>query len=230
LFFLDDTVNFDTQVALAESQRVIAGLSAVCGDAYVATSVVIEDGGEIFHAAVVVSRDGLIATQKQLHATTRLAWSSLGDEFVTVDLPFGRLGLVTGADTIYPEVFRMLALQGAEVVAVPFAVKEAWELTTGLVERAAENRLNLVAVTQPSELGCSFANKLHKDFTVLTPWEERPFDGNLTYPLMTRAGVGAGVTMAELTPYNSRDKVVSRGTDLLRGRPWHVAQAITRPL
>ena len=72
-----------------------------------------------------------------------------------------------------------------------------------------------------------FANKLHKDFTVLTPWEERPFDGNLTYPLITKAGVSAGVTLAELTPYNSRDKVVSRGTDLLRGRPWHVAGAIT---
>jgi hypothetical protein len=83
-------------------------------------------------------------------------------------------------------------------------------------------------VTQPSQLGASFANKLHRDFTVLTPWQERKFDGNLTYPLITRAGLAAGVTLAELTPYNSRDKIVSRGTDVVRGRPWRVAGAITR--
>ena len=61
----------------------------------------------------------------------------------------------------------------------------------------------------------------------MTPWETRPFDGNLTYPLMTKAGQSAGVTMAELTPFNARDKVVSMGTDLVRGRPWSLLDAIT---
>ena len=228
LFFLQDSSHIETDEALALSGRLLESLAAVCSDSYVVASAVIEETGKAYHAVVCVGSEGVIACQPQLHRSARLAWSSLGDDFITVDLPFGRLGLVAGTDSIYPEVFRMLAIAGAEVVAVPFAAQEVWELKTGLVERAAENRLNLVVATQPSALGCSFANKLHRDFTVMTPWQERAFDGNLTYPLITRAGTGAGITLAELTPFNARDKIVSLGTDVVRGRPWRVAGAITR--
>ena len=227
LFFVENSADPDVVEAASSSQCVIEQLSAVAADAVVVCSVVIAEAERYFHATVAIDAGGIIAAQKQLHHCARLAWSALGDDVVTVDVAFGRLGLVTGGDTIYPEMFRLIAMQAAEVVAVPFAVQEAWELRTGLVERAAENRLNLVAVTQPGALGCSFANKLHKDFTVMTPWQEREFDGNLTYPLMTKAGPDAGITLAQLTPINARDKVVSKGTDLIRNRPWRLAGAIT---
>ncbi len=227
LFFVADSGAPDLAAEVAQSQAVVEQFKAIAAEAIIVCSIIIKEGGQHFHATVAISNQGTIATQKQLHASARLSWSALGDKVVTVDVAFGRLGLATGGDTIYPEMFRLIAMQGAEVVAVPFSVQEKWELVTGLVERAAENRLNMIAVTQPSELGCSFANKLHKDFTVLTPWEEREFDGNLTYPLMTKAGQDAGITLAELTPLNAQDKVVSRGTDLIRNRPWRLAQAIT---
>lgn len=227
LFFVNNSSAPDLVRATADSARVIAELSAVCGDAHVVLSVIEAEGEQHFHSTLVIAASGVAGRQQQLHASARLSWSALGDEVVTVDLPFGRLGLVTGADVIYPEMFRVIAMQGADVVAVPFAAQEAWELRTGLVERAAENRLNIVAVTQPSALGCSFANKLHKDFTVLTPWESREFDGNLTYPVMTKAGQEPGLTLAELTPANARDKVVSRGTHLIANRPWWLVDAIT---
>lgn len=226
LFFVSDESAVDVS-AVAESEQLVEKITAIAADATVVVSIVQGTGNDLTHAAVAITSKGIVATQPQLHQSARLSWSSLGDEFVTIDLPFGRLGMVTGGDTVYPEVFRMLAIKGCEVVAVPFAAQEAWELRTGLVERAAENRLNLVAATQPSELGTSFINKLHTDFTVMTPWKERPFDGNLTYPVMTKADNGASVLVADITPKNAENKIVSLGTDVVRGRPWFLAQAIT---
>jgi len=226
LFFLSDQSSVD-EVSVEQSNELVEKVKAIAGAATVVVSVVQSVNDKLTHAAVAITSAGIVASQPQLHQSARLPWSSLGDEFVTIDLPIGRLGMVTGGDTVYPEVFRMLAIKGCEVVAVPFSAQEAWELRTGLVERAAENRLNLVAATQPSALGNSFINKLHTDFTVMTPWKERPFDGNLTYPVITKAGNGADVLVAEITPKNAENKIVSLGTDVVRGRPWFLADAIT---
>ncbi len=209
-----------------QAQKIIAQIAAVCGDAYVASSFPILDDGNIFHAALLINAAGIQLRQYQLHADESHAWATSGQQVEVLELPFARVGLVCGSDAIYPETFRLLAIQGADTVIVCFAAQEPWELKTGLLERAGENHINLLVATQPSEAGTSFAASLHKDFTMLTPWESREFDGKLTYPPTTWANQTAGITLATLTPKWAANKVVSVGTDLVRGRAWHLAAPI----
>ena len=119
---------------------------------------------------MLVGADGVVASQGQLHATARhpgpptspTTWPSEA-------LPWGRLALVVGDDAVYPETFRLAALADADVVALPFHAQEPWELETGLLERAAENRVNLVAASRPTPAGASMRCRLSGEFTLWSP-------------------------------------------------------------
>ena len=207
-----------------QAQQAVAAIAQVCGDAYVASSFPwLGRDGELHHAALLIDRNGVQCAQPQLHVGERHSWAAPGDEINTLDLPFAHVGLLTGEDVVYPEAFRLLALEGVDTVLVPYAAQEDWEITTGLLERAAENHVNMVAVNGGALPGGTFATRLHKDFTILTPWETREFDGKLTFPPMTVAKEGEAVTHAEVTPAYAANKVVSVGTDLLSGRAWTLA-------
>jgi predicted amidohydrolase len=56
------------------------------------------------------------------------------------DADWARLAVILGDDSIYPETFRLAALQNVDVVAVLASVQEKWEIEIGLPERVAEIR------------------------------------------------------------------------------------------
>ena len=72
----------------------------------------------------------------------------------------------------------------------------------------------------------SLITTLHNDFTIMTPWETRPFDGNISFPLVTRAESAPGLTQATVNPAYTQNKEVSKNTDVVNGRPWHLVDAI----
>ncbi|MCY4427593.1 MAG: hypothetical protein OXC05_11260, partial [Halieaceae bacterium] len=82
------------------------------------------------------------------------------------------------------------------------------------------------AVNAGTRAESSFAARLHRDFTILTPWESRKFDGKLTFPPTTFARSPMACTLAEITPSHAANKVVSIGTDLLQGRAWKLASPL----
>lgn len=209
-------------------QAVAAIADALDPDTWVTTSLVCKTDSGFQHTAVVIGAGGIVHRQGQVHRSERFGWSELADEFSVIDLPFGRLAVMCSDDTIYPESFRLVALQDVEVVAVPLIALERWEFTTGLIERAAENRVNLLVAAQPSILGNSFAGALHEDFTIFTEWKTRKFDGVLTYPMITEAGAEDAITTVTLHPINAQNKVVSRRTHLLDSRPWWLLDALTQ--
>lgn len=74
-----------------------------------------------------------------------------GEDIVTFDLDGTTVGLAICYDLRFPELFRILALQGAEVIVLPAAFtmttgKDHWE--TLIRARAIENGLFMVAVGQ----------------------------------------------------------------------------------
>ena len=191
-------------------------------DALVVTTVVRRRGQGFAHVAVAVGPDG---TQEQgaLHLSARHPWATvLADAVDVVDTEVGRLALLVGDDALYPEAVRLAALGEAEVVALPFSVLEDWELRTGLVERAAENRVNLVAAARSA--GVVIAAQ--QDFTLWTPWD-RAFDGTINYPVVQRTPDGVGWSVAPVYPATTANRFVSRGTDVVDGRPWRLASALT---
>jgi predicted amidohydrolase len=105
----------DLIVEALQSIALDAGLTLVAG--------VIERGydGRLFNSAVVVDGSGLRAIARKNHLTEldRL-WAAEGDlGFVSVDLEIGRIGLLIGHDCFLPESSRLLAMDGADLLAVP---------------------------------------------------------------------------------------------------------------
>ncbi|WP_370614861.1 nitrilase-related carbon-nitrogen hydrolase [Mumia qirimensis] len=179
------------------------------------------------HVGLVLDADGEVARQPQLHASARHAdWATrLGDELVVVELGWGRLAVVVGDDALYPETFRLAALQDADVVAVPFTVSGAHDIDLLLLERAAENRLNVVVASRRSEQGAGAVIPLSADFTLWSAWEG-PFAGIISRPEPVVAT--DTVTLATVRPACATNRFVSRGTDVVDGRPWALADALVR--
>ncbi len=96
-----------------------------------------------------------------------------GDETVVVDTPFGRVGLAICYDLRFPELFRRLLDQGAELFAVPSAFtahtgKAHWEILVRA--RAIENLSYVIASGQ----GGYHVNgrETHGDSMIVSPWGE----------------------------------------------------------
>jgi predicted amidohydrolase len=197
-------------------------------DRFVVTSMRENDA----HVGVLISKGGIVFRQKQIHKSNQHKWiTDLGNNLETIQLPFGRLAIIVGEDSLYPETFRLAAYQNAEVVAVPFNVQERWETEFGLLERSVENRISIVAATQPNKnlgkYGNSLITTISKDFTLWTEWNNRPFDGNINYPIVTRASEFYSFPHAEICPANSENRYVSKGTDVVDGRAFWLLKPLT---
>ena len=95
-----------------------------------------------------------------------------------------------------------------------------------VLERAAENRMNLVIASRPSEVGASAIIALDKDFTLWTEWS-REFNGDINHPIVTRAPGEAGLTRAPVYPALAGNRIVTHLTDVVDSRPWCLLDAIT---
>ena len=209
------------ELAEVDPDAIVAALAGSA--AYVATSVA-QAGA---HVGLVLSAEGVVLRQAQLHASARHAWvSDLGSALEVVDLPWGRLALVVGDDALYPETFRLAALQDADVVAVPFTTQAGADLDPLLLERAAENRLNVAVASRQGAHGGGALYPLSTDFTLWAP-DRGPFAGIISRPDPVLAG--GAVEVATLRPACAVNRFVSKGTDLVDGRPWELAGALVAP-
>ena len=219
----------EPDAAIALGAELVSRLAASCGEATVATAILLADNTATYrHSAVLINSSGLVHEQPQVHASQRFAGSALAGAFTAAELPCGRVAVITSDDSIYPETFRLLALAGVEIAVVPLSPLEDWELATGLLERSAENRINLLVAPDTLAYGAGFVTALQTDFTVLTEWQERPFDGLLSQPEWFVCPAEPGISVHIIRPANAANKVVSRNTDLLADRPWRIAGAIAR--
>jgi len=176
------------------------------------------------HVGVVIGKTGVVGQQKQIHQIARhLSWvSDLGDMVVAFELSWGRLVVIVGDDSIFPETFRLAALQDADVAAVPFDVQEKWEIVHGLKERAAENRINVAAASRAHSMGASCFVPLTSNFGMWRPDRAQPFDGVISAPDTVEPSSKVGVTLVELHPAEAINRMVTRDTDLVDGRPWEL--------
>ena len=232
LFFLPGGKVGDPSEAATLSEKACAALQEAAeagpGNRHIVASIVVPAGKGWAHEGVVIGAAGVLLRQRELHGAARHGdWADTpGDALQSIELPWGRLALAVGGDTVYPETFRLAALQNVEVVAAPTQILEAWELGTGLLERAAENRMNVVAASRPSEAGASAIIALDKDFTLWTEWS-REFNGDINHPIVTRASGEPGLTRAPVYPALAENRIVTLKTDVVDSRPWWLLDAIT---
>lgn len=200
--------------------------AAIRSDTLVACSIYQGTDDGSIHTAVLIGKQGVVLEQPQLHASARHACSGSGAAVASIDTAFGRVAVLCGDDAIYPETIRVAALQGVSTVLVPAKPQEDWEVRTGIVERAAENRVNIVLASSASGERRSLIAALQKDFTIMTEWKNRPFDGLLSCPEIHRSSDGEDVLRATVHPLAAANKECSRNTHLLASRPWQMLQPI----
>ncbi|WP_371189352.1 carbon-nitrogen hydrolase family protein [Thalassotalea maritima] len=213
-------------VLAMQSTGVVDAIKQSCPtDVYIALSIIVNTEQGYQHQGIIINDDRVVLRQAQVHGSNRLAYSPLASEFEVLDSPYGKLALILEDDAIYPESFRLIAMQGAQVVFAPINLQEAWQANTGIIERASENRVNIIAAS-PKPQDCLICS-LQKDFTIMTPWQDRQFDGLLsqcnvhTSPLVP--------LLATIYPRAAENKIVSHQTHLINSRPWQLMSAMLSP-
>ena len=161
LFFIADKTITNNAEQLADiaslSKQLIIQISSVLRPfQYVCTSLVI-DGA---HQAVLISEQGLLAKQQQLHFCQRYQWTPLGDALTLVELPLEqgniKLVMLTADDATIPEIVNVAALNQVHLLLVPFEIQEPGEVEYCLLSRAAEHRICILAASREQSFaaGC----------------------------------------------------------------------------
>ncbi|MCI2285753.1 carbon-nitrogen hydrolase [Colwellia sp. MSW7] len=211
LFFIADKKITHESMQLDEvenlSQQVITQVSAVLRPfQYVCTDLVID--GE--HQAVLISKQGLLAKQPQLHFCQRYQWSPLGNDLTRVNIPLeqGSIDVVmlTADDANIPEMVKLAALKNIHLLLVPFDIQEPYEVEYGLLSRAAEHRICILAASREKSFTHSFSShqqtaahqtnkikaqkstgliaNLPKEFPLFSQIKTTKFNGYINYPLV----------------------------------------------
>jgi nitrilase len=124
-------------------------------------------------------------------------WFLPGQSLVVAETPFGRLGLSICYDLRFPEMYRQMALQGAEVFIVPSAFTQVtgqahWSVLTRA--RAIENLAYVIATNQG---GLHSENRRTWGHTcVVDPWGQ----------VLGELGSGEGVITAEVDLAQVRER------------------------
>ncbi|REE99628.1 carbon-nitrogen hydrolase family protein [Thermomonospora umbrina] len=108
--------------------------------------------GVVHNAAVLVGPSGdVLGVYRKTHPfgdedARRGGWVTAGSEVCVVDTGLGRIGMAVCFDGDFPELWRIQAVRGAEVICRPSALlrsADIWELTTRA--RAYDNHVYVVA-------------------------------------------------------------------------------------
>lgn len=111
-----------------------------------------------------------------------------GDEIVLLDTELGRLGFAVCYDLRFGEMFRLMAMQGAQLVVMPSSFtmntgKDHWE--TLLRARAIENGIFIAA---PNQIGKKTNMIAYGKSLVVDPWGD----------VIARAGDRTGIVYADI--------------------------------
>jgi deaminated glutathione amidase len=180
--------------------------------------------GVVYNSAVLIGPSGdVLGVYRKTHpfcteTRSRGGWVTPGDEVSVVETELGRIGMVICFDGDYPELCRIQAAQGAEVLVRPSALlrsADIWELTTRA--RAYDNHVFVVGAncTGADPAGVLyFGNSM-----IVTPVAEVVARA-ATHECWVSARLDPATAMASLTPGSSVpqafDHLADRNLDLVR--------------
>ncbi len=114
------------------------------------STAVLREDGHLYNVAHFFTPSGKVYTQDKLHITPseRELWNIRpGSGLKVFDTPLGRIAIQVCYDIEFPEVSRLLALAGAEVIFVPFSTDEKkayYRIRYSAQARAVENYIYTV--------------------------------------------------------------------------------------
>jgi deaminated glutathione amidase len=180
--------------------------------------------GTVYNTAALIGPDGaVLGAYRKTHLYTGESvqtggWVTAGDSVTVVDTELARIGTVICFDGDYPELARIQAVRGAEVLLRPSALlrsADIWELTTRA--RAYDNHVYVVAanaVGMDPGGALYFGNSL-----IVTPTAEVVARGT-TQEGWVAARLDPAAAMVSISPGSSQpqrfDHLADRNTALYR--------------
>jgi predicted amidohydrolase len=135
-----------------ETPRVLAALQEVSAELNMVLvgSLAEKEGKHLYNTAYVVDRGEVVGSYRKLHLFSAMGedrFLAAGERTLVVPTSVGRLGVAVCYDLRFPELFRKLALEGAEILCLPAEWpkprQEHWR--TLLRARAIENQMFVAA-------------------------------------------------------------------------------------
>jgi predicted amidohydrolase len=95
-----------------------------------------------------------IGRYRKTHLTAEeRKWAVAGNDYPVFETPFGRIGVMSGYDAVFPETSRCLAIGAADIILWPASLREPFERELLAVPRAEDNR---VAVVLANRVDCAY--------------------------------------------------------------------------
>jgi deaminated glutathione amidase len=180
--------------------------------------------GTIYNTASVLGPTGeVLGTYRKTHPfggerVDRGGWVTPGDDVLVVGTPLGKIGVIICFDGDYPELSRITAIEGAEIICRPSALlrsADIWELTNRA--RAYDNHVYVIGANatgvDPSGV-VYFGNSM-----IVTPIADVVARA-ASHECWVSARLDPATAMASLTPGSSVpqpfDHLADRNLDLIR--------------
>ena len=141
----------DPDAAAKVSSEALEQLVALCRriGIWLLPHLVEFDRGHFYSTVYVVGPDGLSGKYRSTHLWgAERVWATPGDDISIFRTPFGNVGVMIGYEGMIPEVARVLALRGADLIAWPTSWRDKSEYRYIAHERAMENRIVLIAANR----------------------------------------------------------------------------------
>lgn len=182
-----DTLKFPEYAESRENSVTLKTISSAarrCGVHLVAGSIPERDGDEIYNTSFILNHHGeVLCFHRKVHlfdihvkgGVTFKESDTLhaGDEITVLDTGLCRLGVAICYDIRFPELTRLMALEGVEVLVVP----GAFNMTTGpahwetlIRSRAIDNQIYVAGVSPARDETASYVAYGHS--MVADPWGE----------------------------------------------------------
>jgi predicted amidohydrolase len=117
-----------------------------------------EKRGDVYNSSILIGSNGdIIGVYNKTHIyPAEREWALPGETADVYDTPFAKIGMIICYDGDYPELSRILAMKGAEIIVRPSALLrsfEIWKLTNAA--RAYDNHVYLAGInaTGPDATG-----------------------------------------------------------------------------
>ena len=191
----------------------ISRLKSLAGDTgtHIVLGLPERSGRMLFNSAVLIEPSGRVTVYRKLHLFDRekKLFDPGESEPPVVETPVGRLGLMVCFDWIFPEVARLLALKGAQVILHPSNLVLQY-CQRAMFARSVENGVFTVTCNR---VGSESRTGRTLTFTgasqILSPRGQ----------ILAQAGnAGEEIISAEINPTDADDKMITATNHILKDR------------
>lgn len=165
-----------------ETSKALSKIALDCGVYLIGGSIPEFEDGKIYNTSYVFDKSGiLIGRHRKVHlfdidvkngvSFKESDTLSRGNDITVIDTEYGKIGVAICYDVRFPELSRLMALKGAEIVILPAAFNMTtgpahWELSIRM--RALDNQIFFAGVSPARDENASYIS--YANSMVSDPW------------------------------------------------------------